>query len=102
MPLANRTILVPVLFLAASVIIGCGTAPPRAMSEQVFAERLAGHEEKSLAQRDEIAERLWLTESGVKRAITRLLRKLELDGGNPRVQLTRAYYQLTGRAAGDE
>jgi DNA-binding NarL/FixJ family response regulator len=51
---------------------------------------------------DEIAERLWLTESGVKRAITRLLRKLELDGGNPRVQLTRAYYQLTGRAAGDE
>lgn len=58
MPSANRTILVPVLFLAASVIIGCGTAPPRAMSEQVFAERLAGHEEKSLAQRDEIAERL--------------------------------------------
>lgn len=50
---------------------------------------------------DEIAERLWLTEAGVKRAITRLLRKLELDGGSPRVQLARAYHQLTGRAASD-
>lgn len=50
---------------------------------------------------DDIAARLWLTESGVKRAITRLLRKLGLEGGNARVHLTRAYAQLAGRSVGD-
>lgn len=51
---------------------------------------------------DEIAARLWLSEAGVKRAITRLLRKLELDGGNPRVLLTRAYAQFAGRSVSDD
>ncbi len=50
---------------------------------------------------DEIAQRMWLTESGVKRAITRLLRRLDLEGGNPRVMLTRAYAQLAGRPVSD-
>lgn len=58
MSLAHRTVLVLPLFLVASVIIGCGSTPPRAMSEQAFAERQAGHEAESLAQRDDIAERL--------------------------------------------
>lgn len=50
---------------------------------------------------DEIATRLWLTEAGVKRAITRLLRKLNLEGGSPRVLLARAYAQLAGRQVSD-
>ena len=50
---------------------------------------------------DEIAQRMWLTESGVKRAITRLIRKLDLEGGNQRVMLTRAYAQLAGRPVSD-
>lgn len=51
--------IVPVLalFLGASALSGCATAP-RAISEQSFAERVAVHESRSLAQRDEIAERL--------------------------------------------
>jgi two-component system, NarL family, nitrate/nitrite response regulator NarL len=53
---------------------------------------------------DEIARRLWLTEAGVRRAITRLLRKLGLESTkevNARVLLTRAYAQLAGRAVSD-
>lgn len=53
---------------------------------------------------EEIARRLWMTESGVKRAITRLLRRLGLDSSkdvNPRVLITRAYAELAGRAVGD-
>lgn len=53
---------------------------------------------------DEIARRLWLEEPSVRRAITRLLRKLEIptdDATNARVQLTRAYAQLAGRSVGD-
>ena len=53
---------------------------------------------------DEIARRLWLSEAGVRRAITRLLRKLNLEATkdvNARVLLTRAYAQLAGRAVSD-
>lgn len=53
---------------------------------------------------EEIARRMWLTESGVKRAITRLLRKLDLEVTkdlNARVLLTRAYGELAGRATSD-
>ncbi|MFO8153971.1 patatin-like phospholipase family protein [Thioalkalivibrio sp.] len=58
MPLAKRTVLVLALFLAGLAVVGCGSAPPRAMSQQAFAERLAGHEEQALAQREAIAARL--------------------------------------------
>lgn len=50
---------------------------------------------------DEIARRLWLEESSVRRSITRLLRKLNIepsDSTNARVQLTRAYNELAGRS----
>lgn len=57
MPLAKMIVPVLALFLAASALSGCAGAP-RAMSEQTFAERVAAHEAESLAQRDEIAERL--------------------------------------------
>ena len=53
---------------------------------------------------DEIARRLWLTESGVKRAITRILRKLDIpatDATNARVMLARAYTDLAGRSVSD-
>lgn len=57
MPLARMIVPVLALFLAASALVGCA-GTPRAMSEQTFAERVAAHEAQSLAQRDEIAERL--------------------------------------------
>ena len=57
MPLAKNIVRLLVLLLAASVVVGCGSAP-RAMSDQAFTARVAAHEEKSLAQRDDIAERL--------------------------------------------
>lgn len=53
---------------------------------------------------DEIARRLWLEEPSVRRAITRILRKLKIptdDATNARVQLTRAYAQLAGRSLSD-
>jgi len=51
MPWARNVVPLLALFLAASAVVGCGTAP-RAMSEQAFAERVAAHEARSLAQRD--------------------------------------------------
>lgn len=54
---------------------------------------------------DEIARRLWLEESSVRRSITRLLRKLGIepsDATNARVQLTRAYNELAGQPVRDE
>jgi len=45
------------LLLAVSTLVGCASAP-RTISEQALAERVAAHETRSLAQRDEIAERL--------------------------------------------
>nr|WP_296750538.1 patatin-like phospholipase family protein [Thioalkalivibrio sp.] len=57
MPWARNVVPLLALFLAASAVVGCGTAP-RAMSEQAFAERVAAHEARSLAQRDDIAGRL--------------------------------------------
>jgi DNA-binding NarL/FixJ family response regulator len=54
---------------------------------------------------DEIARRLWLTEAGVRRSITRLLRKLNIESSdtkNARVQLTRAYNELAGQVLRDE
>lgn len=54
---------------------------------------------------DEIARRLWLEESSVRRSITRLLRKLSIepsDSRNARVQLTRAYNRLAGQPVSDE
>lgn len=53
----------------------------------------------------EIAQRLWLTESGVRRAISRLLRKFELEASkdiNPRVLLARAYANMSGGLASDD
>lgn len=45
----------------------------------------------------EIARRRSLTEEAVKKAITRLVRQLDIDPeGNPRVLLARAYAQMTG------
>lgn len=49
---------------------------------------------------DEIARRLWMTEAGVRRAITRLLRRFDLEATkdvNARVLLTRTYAQLAGK-----
>jgi hypothetical protein len=57
MPWANNIVPVLALFLAASVVMGCASAP-RAMSQQAFAERVETHESQSLAQRDDIAQRL--------------------------------------------
>lgn len=54
---------------------------------------------------DEIARRLWLTEPSVRRSITRLLRKLDIepsDARNARVQLVRVYTQLAGQPVHDE
>jgi DNA-binding NarL/FixJ family response regulator len=54
---------------------------------------------------DEIARRLWLTEPSVRRSITRLLRKLNIESSdtrNARVQLTRAYNELAGQVVRDE
>lgn len=50
----------------------------------------------------EIARRRSLTEDAVNKAITRLVRQLEIDVGktdNSRVLLTQAYNRLTGRAS---
>lgn len=51
----------------------------------------------------EIARRRSLTEEAVKKAITRLVRQLDIDPGpeaNARVLLTRAYTQMTGSVSG--
>lgn len=48
----------------------------------------------------EIARRMWLTEPGVNRAVTRLVRQLGLDvtkERNPRVLIAKAYADLAGR-----
>lgn len=58
MSLVNRTAPVLAMLLITSTIIGCATTPPRAMTEQEFSERVAGHEAQALAQRDVIAQRL--------------------------------------------
>lgn len=53
---------------------------------------------------DEIANRMHVTEAGVRRAITRLLRKLNIEASsanNPRVLLARAYVELAGQPARD-
>ena len=53
---------------------------------------------------DEIARRLWLTEPSVRRSLTRIMRKLQIetsDATNARVQLTRAYADLAGRSVSD-
>lgn len=49
----------------------------------------------------EIARRMWITEAGVNRAVTRLVKQLGLDvtrERNPRVLIARAYADLAGRA----
>ena len=51
----------------------------------------------------EIARRRSLTEEAVKKAVTRLVRQLDIDPGeegNARVLLTRAYTQMTGTVSG--
>ena len=51
----------------------------------------------------EIARRRSLTEEAVKKAVTRLVRQLDIhpgDEGNARVLLTRAYAQMTGTVSG--
>lgn len=51
----------------------------------------------------EIARRRSLTEEAVKKAITRLVRQLDIDPGpeaNARVLLTRTYTQMTGSVSG--
>lgn len=51
----------------------------------------------------EIARRRSLTEEAVKKAVTRLVRQLDIDpgdDGNARVLLARAYTQLTGTVSG--
>ena len=51
----------------------------------------------------EIARRRSLTEEAVKKAVTRLVRQLNIepgDEGNARVLLTRAYTQMTGTVSG--
>ena len=51
----------------------------------------------------EIARRRSLTEEAVKKAVTRLVRQLNIepgDEGNARVLLTRAYAQMTGTVSG--
>ena len=51
----------------------------------------------------EIARRRSLTEEAVKKAVTRLVRQLDIDPGpeaNARVLLTRAYAQMTGSVSG--
>ena len=51
----------------------------------------------------EIARRRSLTEEAVKKAVTRLVRQLDIDPGeegNARVLLTRAYAQMTGTVSG--
>jgi hypothetical protein len=57
MPWAKNIVSILALFLAASAVVGCASTP-RTMSEQAFAERVAVHEARSLAQRDDIAQRL--------------------------------------------
>ena len=49
----------------------------------------------------EIARRMWITEAGVNRAVTRLVKQLGLDvtrERNPRVLIARAYAELAGRS----
>lgn len=53
----------------------------------------------------EIARRLWITEAGVNRAITRLVKQLDLDvtkERNPRVLIARTYAELAGRSVAHE
>ena len=48
----------------------------------------------------EIARRMWITESGVNRAVSRLVKQLGLDvtkEKNPRVLIARAYADMAGR-----
>jgi len=48
----------------------------------------------------EIARQLWITEAGVNRAVTRLVKQLNLDATkdrNPRVLIARAYADVAGR-----
>ena len=48
----------------------------------------------------EIARRMWITEAGVNRAVTRLVKQLGLDvtkERNPRVLIARAYADMAGR-----
>ena len=50
----------------------------------------------------EIARRRSLTEDAVNKAVTRLVRQLDIEAGkddNPRVLLTQAYNRITGRAS---
>ncbi len=47
----------------------------------------------------EIARRLWITEAAVEKAITRLIKNLELESNreqNQRVMIANAYHQFTG------
>jgi DNA-binding NarL/FixJ family response regulator len=49
----------------------------------------------------EIARRMQMTEDGVNKAVTRLIRQLDLHvgaGRNARVLITQAYAEFTGRA----
>lgn len=49
----------------------------------------------------EIARRMWITEDGVNRAVTRLVKQLGLEvtkEKNPRVLIARAYADMAGRA----
>lgn len=48
----------------------------------------------------EIARQLWITEAGVNRAVTRLVKQLDLEvtkDRNPRVLIARAYADIAGR-----
>ena len=48
----------------------------------------------------EIARQLWITEAGVNRAVTRLVKQLDLEvtkERNPRVLIARAYADIAGR-----
>lgn len=48
----------------------------------------------------EIARRMWITEAGVNRAVTRLVKQLGLDvtkERNPRILIARAYADMAGR-----
>ena len=53
----------------------------------------------------EIAKRMWITEDGVNRAVTRLVKQLGLQvtkGHNTRVLISRAYAELAGRTVPGE
>ena len=53
----------------------------------------------------EIAKRMWITEDGVNRAVTRLVKQLGLQvtkEHNTRVLISRAYAELAGRTVPGE